>query len=328
MMRNNFCAADTGACGGARNKSERITAPSGFLGGVLCIKKPQGCSSHDVVFRIRRLFGTSQVGHTGTLDPMATGALVVMVGRAVKASEFLMCDSKAYTAGIRLGITTDTEDTEGETLTRYEGELPRISDVRAAAERLTGRIMQTPPMYSALKVGGKKLVDLARRGIEVERQAREVEIFSIDAEETEEPSVFRLKVRCSKGTYIRTLCADMGRLLGCGAAMCSLERTESGSFSLEDGYTLEQIEGMTVEERYALLCPVEKLFSELPEIKLSEFFAHLGHSGCELYQKKLRTELPVGRRARLSDGEGFFALAEVREYPDGTALKPIKQFRI
>ena len=134
-----------------KDNTEKNRCPDNFEGGVICINKPEGLTSHDVVGRLRRLFGTRQVGHTGTLDPMATGVLTVMIGRAVKASEYLTAEDKAYTAGVRLGITTDTEDTSGAVLTRFDGELPCLSQVKAAAEQLTGDIMQTPPMYSALK---------------------------------------------------------------------------------------------------------------------------------------------------------------------------------
>ena len=139
---------------------------------------------------------------------------------------------------------------------------------------------------------------------------------------------YTLYVECSKGTYIRTLCADMGNILGCGAAMCSLQRTKTGAFTLEDAYTLEQLNGMEFEQRLALLCPIEKLFSTLPAVNLGDFFAHLAHCGCHVYQKKLKTDYAIGDRVRLCDKDGFFALGEVREYEDGTAIKPIKQFKI
>ena len=299
-----------------------------FMGGVLCVDKPAGCSSHDVVGMIRRLYGTKQVGHTGTLDPMATGVLTVMVGRAVKASEFLSCEDKEYEAGIRLGLTTDTEDTEGQTLTVHEGALPTLDEVREAARRLEGRILQVPPMYSALKVGGKKLVDLARRGVELERAAREITVYSLCVEPTERSEELTLYVSCSKGTYIRTLCADLGKLLGCGAAMCRLRRVRSGAFRIEEAQSIERLAALSGEERLSLLSPVEKLFDELPAVVLEPFFARLAHSGCELYQKKLHTAFAIGERVRLYDERGFFAIGEVREYPDGTAIRPIKQMRL
>ena len=308
--------------------TDKNRCPDNFEGGVICINKPKDFTSHDVVGKLRRLFGTRQVGHTGTLDPMATGVLTVMIGRAVKASEYLTAEDKAYTAGVRLGITTDTEDVSGKVLTRFCGDLPCLSQVKAAAEQLTGDIMQTPPMYSALKVDGKKLVDLARKGVEVERQARPITVRKFEVQPTDEADEFILHVECSKGTYIRTLCSDLGNILGCGAAMSSLNRTASGAFTLADSYTPEQIEAMPFEERLSLLCPIERLFSSLPAVNLGDFFARLAHCGCQLYQKKLRTGFPVGERVRLCDKDGFFALGEVREYEDGTAIKPIKQFKI
>ncbi|MBR2459607.1 MAG: tRNA pseudouridine(55) synthase TruB [Clostridia bacterium] len=308
--------------------AKRNVCPDNFEGGVICINKPEGCTSHDVVGKIRRLFGTRQVGHTGTLDPMATGLLTVMVGRAVKASEYLTAENKSYVAGIRLGITTDTEDTTGEIITRFSGELPRLSQIREAAKQLTGDILQTPPMYSALKVDGKKLVDLARRGVEIEREARQVTVFSLEVSETDREDEFILTVDCSKGTYIRTLCADIGKMLGCGAAMSALMRTKNGVFTVKDAYTLEQLEEMPFGDRLGLLCPVDRLFIQYDAVNLGDFYARLAHCGCEIYQKKLRVSYPLGTRLRLCDKNGFFALGEVMSFDDGTAIKPIKQFKI
>ncbi len=297
-------------------------------GGVLCLYKPEGVTSHDMVYKVRKLFGTRQVGHTGTLDPLATGVLVVMVGRAVKASEFLSSDEKEYLATVRLGLTTDTEDISGKTLTVFDGQTPCFDEIKNAALNFSGDIMQTPPMYSALKIGGKKLLDLARKGIEVEREARAVRVDTLEVFETAEPSEFKLLTRVSKGTYIRTLCADIGALLGCGAVMATLTRLSCGSFGLEDCVTLSELEAMSEAERLARLCPVETLFPECPDVNLSDFFAHLAHSGCELYQRKLSTSFPLGTLVKLYDENGFFALARATDFPDGSALKPVKQFRI
>ncbi len=296
--------------------------------GVICVYKPSGMTSHDVVWRIRKLYGTRQVGHTGTLDPMATGVLVVMVGRAVKASEYLTAENKSYTAGLKLGLTTDTEDVTGNVITRFLGELPRLEQVKAVAEEFLGESLQLPPMYSALKVDGKKLVDLARRGIEVERRPREIRISRLELSATDAADEFILSVDCSKGTYIRTLCADIGSRLGCGAVMSSLERTGSGDLKLSDTVTVEELEKMDMSERISRLRSVESLFPSFDAVILGDFFSHLAHCGCELYQKKLGTSLPCGSLARLYDAEGFFALGEVRDYPDGSAIKPVKQFRI
>lgn len=294
--------------------------------GILLVNKPQGITSHDVVGKIRRLYNTREVGHTGTLDPMATGLLVVLVGRAVKASDMLVSDRKRYRAGLTLGIITDTEDTSGSILTESDA-IPTEAAVLEAVASMQGDSLQTPPMYSALKVGGKKLVDLAREGIVIEREARPITVYAITALRESE-RCYTLDVACSKGTYIRTLCADIGARLGCGGAMHSLCRAASGAFSLDQAYTLEALEAMSVEERIALLRPVEEVFSELAALKLPEFYEKLLKNGCEIYQKKLGTSYAVGARLRLYGDSGFYAIAEVRDYPDGTAIKSIKRFDV
>lgn len=297
------------------------------ISGVLVIDKPQGLTSHDVVGRVRRLFHTKKVGHTGTLDPMATGVLVILVGRAAKAAEYLAVHDKSYEAVLRLGVTTDTEDTTGTVLTSFpvtcsEGE------VIAAAKRFVGTYWQTPPMYSALKVGGQKLVDLARRGIEVEREPRALTVYALDCKKREDGD-YDLCVTCSSGTYIRTLCADIGAALGCGGAMAALRRIVTGEFSLADCTTLEALEQMSDEERIARLLPTESLFATLPAITLPAFYERLARSGCEIYQSKIGTDYKTGTRVRLCGEDGrFFALGEVREFEGGSATKPIKAFDI
>ena len=195
-----------------------------------------------------------------------------------------------------------------------------------------GTIKQTPPMYSALKVNGQKLVDLARKGIEVERESRDIQIKSINLELIDENiGKYKLNVECSKGTYIRTLCTDIGEKLGCGAVMTSLCRTKSGNFDIANSYTIEQLENMTEAERTSLLCPIDDLFSDIEEIKLSPFFEKLAKSGLEIYVKKIGIspeKAEVGTRFRLCGESGFFALGEAKDYPDGRAIKPIKQFII
>ncbi len=293
---------------------------------MLAINKPAGITSHTVVNKIRRLFGTRQVGHTGTLDPMATGVLPVLVGRAVKASEYLVESGKAYRAVMRLGIETDTEDTTGSIL-RECSDIPVPDEVIATANSFRGDIEQIPPMYSALKVGGKKLVDIARQGGEVERQSRRVTIHSISCKYLGEND-YALDISCSKGTYIRTLCADIGKKLGCGAAMASLTRTKSAGLTLEDTHTLEELEALSPESLAKCVLPLETMFSELERVTLDDFFAKLAKSGCEIYQKKIRTSFDIGTRVALYDKDGFFALGEVRDYPDGSAVKAIKLFVI
>ncbi len=294
--------------------------------GVLIVHKQAGMTSHDVVGKIRRLYGTRRVGHTGTLDPMATGVLVVLIGRAAKASEYLVTDCKTYRAGLRLGICTDTEDTTGTVLSTSDV-LPTNEALEAVLPRFRGEIMQIPPMYSALKVNGQKLVDLARKGEVIERKARPIHIFSLQAHPTDSPADYVLDVTCSGGTYIRTLCADIGSALGCGGVMSSLCRTETGGFLLENAHTVDEIEAMNADERHALLIPTEALFAALPSLPLPAFYEKLCRSGCEIYLKKLRVSLEIGTRVRICREDGsFFALGEVREYLDGPAVKSIKLF--
>ena len=296
--------------------------------GVLAVNKPAGCTSHDVVGMMRKLYGTRRVGHTGTLDPMAQGVLVILVGRAAKAAEYLSHDAKRYRATLRLGLTTDTEDTTGKTLTEADT-LPSPEAVTEVCRSFVGKIRQVPPMYSALKVDGRKLVDLAREGKVIERQAREIEIFSLTVTPTDSASDYVLDVHCSGGTYIRTLCADIGALLGCGGVMASLLRTEVCGFPLDACVTPAELSGMTTEERFARLAPVESLFWDLPVVRLPAFYEKLSRSGCEIYQKKIGSDFPTGQRVRMADAGGhFYALGEVQGYPDGSAIKAIKMFEI
>lgn len=293
--------------------------------GVIIIKKEAGMSSARVVGAVKRLLGADKAGHTGTLDPMATGVLPILVNRGVKASEFMLTSDKHYIATLRLGVTTDTEDIWGETLSTSDA-LPAEATVMRAVNSFIGPYMQTPPMYSALKRGGKKLCDLARAGIEVEREAREVTIHSIVCTPTDRADEYTLDVKCSKGTYIRTLCADIGATLGCGGCMASLCRAEASGFTLSDAHTIGEIEALPPGERASLVVPVEKIFKSCEQILLPPFFARLARSGLEIYLKKLAKELPLGARVTLFDADGFFALGEVMEYPDGPAIKPIRQF--
>ncbi len=293
--------------------------------GILLVHKPAGITSFDVVARIRRLYGTKKVGHTGTLDPMATGLLGVLVGRAVKASEFLTEKDKEYIAGLRLGLTTDTEDTTGTTLTECDA-IPAKEVVLETAKSFVGDIMQVPPLYSALKVNGQKLVDLARKGIMVEREARPITVYDIEIDGADRD--YTMRVACSKGTYIRTLCADIGAKLGCGGVMSSLIRTKAGIFDLENAYTLEALEAMTMEERYDKLIPTELLFEDWSIVRLSDFYAKLARNGCEIYERKIGANFPVGEKLRVYDKNGFFAVGEVREYDEGLAVKLLKRFDI
>ena len=298
--------------------------------GVVIVDKPQGMTSHDVVGKLRRIFKTKKVGHTGTLDPMATGVLPVLIGNAVKASSFLVSDSKKYEARMLLGIETDTEDTSGKTL--FEKEVICSDDeVKHAVLSFLGESEQTPPMYSALKVGGQKLCDLARQGIEIEREARKIFVDEISVDEKISSREWKISVSCSKGTYIRTLISDIGKKLSCGAAMSALKRTRSGNFCIENSFSIEALEKLAEEnELEKALIPTESLFSSLDEVKLEKFYSRLARNGQPIYSSRAKLSLPkISERVRLYDENGvFFALGEVVEIDGEKCVRSIKMFDI
>lgn len=291
--------------------------------GIVLLEKEAGMTSHTAVRRLARLFGVEKAGHTGTLDPMATGVLPVLIGRGVKASEYLTEGDKHYIATLRLGLTTDTEDITGTTL-RVSDRLPDEAEVLAVLQAFRGEILQTPPMYSALKVGGHKLMDLARRGVTVEREPRPITVHRLTAEKLSE-SDYRLDVVCSKGTYIRTLCADIGAALGVGGVMASLCRAEAAGFPLSACHTLAAYEAMTEEERNAAVIPTEALFTCLPALYFPPFFARLAENGQRVDEKKLGASYPEKTRLRLVDDAGFFAIGEIT--PEGS-VRVLKLFRL
>mgnify|MGYP003289795123 CR=1 FL=1 len=297
-------------------------------GGVLAVRKGEGMTSHDVVNRVRRLYNTKRVGHAGTLDPLATGVLLVLVGRAAKACEYISSDKKTYRATLRLGLTTDTEDITGETLTESD-RIPDTEQVLSVCREFVGNLKQVPPMYSALKVNGQKLYDLARQGVIVEREARDITVFSLDCEAAESKTDYILTVCCSGGTYIRTLCADIGAKLGCGGVMATLERLEACGIDIDECHTLEEIENFDEKERQSLLLPTERLFDDLHTVKLPAFFEKLFRDGCPIYQKKIKTNLAVGSRVKICSEDGrFFALGSVVEREEETAIKSVKIFEL
>jgi len=238
-------------------------------GGILNIDKPLGKTSHDIVECVREMTGIRRVGHAGTLDPLATGVLLVCVGRsATRITEFLMDESKAYRADARLGVTTDTLDGEGEIVAESPVDVDRI-DVEKALEQFRGSIEQIPPMYSAVKHQGKPLYRLARRGIEVERSARQVEIMSLELVGWNPPAC-TLEMTCSAGTYVRVLVHDLGQALGCGAYVTGLTRLASGKFQLEDAVTLDRFKQMAKKGRWSeLLSPIDDaLADQFPALTL------------------------------------------------------------
>lgn len=240
------------------------------MDGVIVLNKPWGKTSHDMVGFIRRLTGIRKVGHTGTLDPAATGVLPICIGKATKAAELLTAADKAYRAELVLGMTTDTQDAEGEILTEQPINCT-ADEIRTVIAGFVGEIQQIPPMYSAIKQDGKKLYELARAGITVERKSRTVTIQNIEVEEIDlQKGIVTISVDCSKGTYIRTLCEDIGHKLGCGAYMNKLERTKSGQFQLTDSYTCDALVAMQkAGELEKALIPVDRLFADFPGLSLS-----------------------------------------------------------
>ncbi len=241
------------------------------LCGILCINKPEGFTSFDVIAKLRGILKMRRLGHTGTLDPMATGVLPVLVGKAAKACDILPDHDKIYEAGFHLGVTTDTQDVTGTILSQKTAEFVTEETLRSTLCRFTGNIMQIPPMYSAVSVNGKRLYDLARQGIEVEREARLITVYSLELlsyDSSEKSGTFR--IACSKGTYIRTLINDIGEALSCGGIMTSLVRTKACGFTLDDCTTFEELQKKADSDgiNESILFPLEKLFSELPAICL------------------------------------------------------------
>ena len=234
--------------------------------GIIIIDKPQGWTSMDVCAKLRGMFHEKRVGHAGTLDPMATGVLPVFIGRATRAVEFAAGSDKEYIAGLKLGVVTNTQDTTGEVLEQRPVAAEREDVVRVHSQ-ITGLIEQLPPMYSAIKINGKKLYELARKGQEVERKPRPVTIHALEIldQAPAQGTDYLIRVACSKGTYVRTLCHDIGQALGCGGCMSSLRRTMAAGFTLEDAVTLERVQ----EGGEALLLPVDCFFTGCPVLLLT-----------------------------------------------------------
>ncbi len=253
--------------------------------GVLLVNKPAGFTSFDVIAVLRGVLHERRLGHTGTLDPMATGVLPVLVGKATKACDILPDNKKGYVAGFKLGISTDTQDITGKVLKKSNVK-PTKPNLEAQCQRLLGKSMQLPPMFSAVKVNGQKLYDLARQGIEVERQPREIEVFSIKLlsynEALGEGSV---EIYCSKGTYIRTIINDIGENLGCFGCMTSLERVFSQGFELKNCQTLDEIKADTDIE--AKILPIDSLFTDYPTLQLSEKQEKMYKNGIKLSAEKV-----------------------------------------
>ena len=249
-----------------------------MINGIIVVHKEAGYTSHDVVAKMRGICGQKKIGHTGTLDPQATGVLPVCLGSATKLCDMLADRDKEYVAGLLLGVETDTQDTTGRILAEHPVEVSR-EEVCAGALSFVGEYLQVPPMYSALKVDGKKLYELARAGREVERKARPVTIHALEVCSCSPPEAV-LRVSCSKGTYIRTLCADLGEKLGCGGVMSSLVRTRVGNFCLEEALTLGQLQELRDRGELAgAVRPVDSMFQDSPVLHVQEEFLRFLENG-------------------------------------------------
>ena len=290
--------------------------------GIIVIDKPTGWTSHDVVARLRRLLQERRIGHGGTLDPLATGVLPVFVGRATRAVEFVMDGTKEYIAGLRLGLTTDTQDCTG-TILSITSKTCQRSQLEAVLPIFRGPILQIPPMYSAVKQNGKKLYELARKGKEVERPPRSVIIHALELMEQCSTTDYLLRVVCSKGTYVRTLCHDIGQALGCGGILYSLRRTRSACFSLQQAVTLDTIEQLVEEGRTAeLLLPVDQCFLAYPPLQLSPALARRCRNGASVPL----AGAPGTYRAYDAETGEFLLLGRLEQQESGSVFKPIKSF--
>jgi tRNA pseudouridine55 synthase len=302
------------------------------MDGILNIVKPSGPTSHDVVARLRRVLRMKRIGHAGTLDPAASGVLLICLGKATRIVEYLMDQKKTYRAGVVFGVETDTEDASGKVVRERDPSTLTADDVKAVLPRFTGRIEQIPPMHSALHYRGRRLYEIAREGRTVERPARLVEVYSLDLVEFA-PGVGAtavLDVECSKGTYVRTLCADIGRELGCGAHMSSLVRTRIGRFGIEEAVSLEVIEEKAAEGRIEeVLDSIDEALADMPAVRVSDADALLLSNGVALSADRILDDggkLPVDVPLRVVAAEGrMIAIGRLsRRDDEEMVLKPEK----
>ena len=282
--------------------------------GILIVDKPAGWTSQDVAAKLRGVFHEKRVGHGGTLDPMATGVLPIFIGRATRAVPFFEHADKVYEAGLRLGLVTDTQDATGRTLEERAVDITQVQ-LEAALDKFRGEIAQIPPMYSAIKVNGQKLYALARQGKAVERAPRPVTIFALDLLGGAGAD-WRLRVHCSKGTYVRTLCHDIGAALGCGGCLSALRRTRAGAYDVTRSHTMEEI--LAADDPEALLLPTDSLFSDRPALKVAENAERKLRNGAPLHTPKLKD----GEYRVYNQAGDFLLLAQVAN----GELKTVKSF--
>lgn len=278
--------------------------------GIICLDKPCDMTSFTAVKKASRILGVKKAGHTGTLDPMATGVLVIMLGHCTRFIELLPEHKKSYTARVKLGLTTDTLDITGEVLSESPVDVTE-EQLLKVAEKFKGEISQVPPMYSAIKKDGERLYDLARKGIEIERESRKITIEKLEIYDFN-GTEFSMDVTCSAGTYIRSLCDDIGKALGCGAVMTSLRRTEANGFSIENAVTLQELEKLVSENNLTnVITSVENAFMSYPEITVTSPQANRFHNGGELGYERLRGDYSVGIYRVYSPERRLLGLGEI-----------------
>ncbi|SDL00360.1 tRNA pseudouridine synthase B [Clostridium cochlearium] len=276
------------------------------MNGVINVYKPKNITSFDVVRSIKKISKTKKVGHTGTLDPMATGVLPICLGTSTKIVDFIMNEHKEYIAKLKLGLITDTYDREGKVLKEEDSSQILEEEVITCINSFIGEIIQVPPMYSAIKVKGERLYNLARKGIEIEREGRKINIYHIEVLNVNLPYV-EFKVNCSKGTYIRSLCYDIGNKLGIGSTMWELERTKTGEFSIENSIKLEDLNEENIEE---FIIPTEKALNKYEKIKVDEYFGKLLKNGVKVKDKRLLNKIEANEILRVYEEEKFIGLGQ------------------
>lgn len=298
-----------------------------MINGIINIFKEKNFTSHDVVAKMRGILKQKKIGHTGTLDPDATGVLLVCLGNATKLCDIITDRTKEYEAEMLFGVTTDTQDISGKVI-KTSDVIPSDEEIKKAIEKFSKSYMQLPPMYSALKVNGKKLVDLAREGVEVERKKRLVNIYSLDILELKYPKA-KLRVKCGKGTYIRTLCHDIGESLGCGASLTSLIRTEVSGFKAENAITLNTLEKLRDEDKIKdILISTDRVFESLKKLYVNDESRKYAYNGNKLNNRnftKLDTYFSNNEKVCIYDlDKKFLGVYEFLE--NENAFKPYKLF--
>lgn len=289
------------------------------MNGIICINKPADFTSFDVIAKARGITRERKMGHAGTLDPMATGVLPIFLGSSTKAIGLLEDETKEYIASFKLGFVSDTEDIWGNVSSTCKVTCS-ADDVSAALEHFKGKIKQIPPMYSAVQVNGKRLYDLARAGVTIERKAREIEIFSLELLDVAAENEYVIRVECSKGSYIRTLCSDIGKFLGCGAVMTSLIRTRSCGFTLDDCTTLEALQEIRDCSGKFPIFPLENAFSSLPKLTVAQTQAVRFVNGAPLALNRLRQKV-FGDTALFAPDGLFLGIGQIRE--DSLVVKKV-----